>query len=893
MWKYVVLCACAALVGGTTLAVADEDDPSAPATASCQFTLSLDSKGTGRINLTLYGPKSFDLKPKQIENALYPAIGVSLTEVRSQQANMHAMHMLTFTARADDAFPPEDGRLEGSLDLTALGRLVRPLGVRFIVVSVNESEPPRSAPGTRDSYHRAQVSIDDPQPVTFTLGPRRGALTWRGVLLVGLVVGPFALVLFQRRAALRAADPALGWYRFWRWAHWVVLGTWLAWLTLVPALGLDAFVPWGWVGGMSRFLVLRPVAMLLPPWLITVACSAIIQDVFARLSRVPPPPGTIFRRVVASIFTLLLPVLLALIGLFVLAEVGWRAGVLWLGAALALRLIASRLASRGEDLTPYAVTEGDLFNRISELARLAGVTLQQIMVIPTGKMPQANAAAVLGGSVMFTDHLLRNLTRREVDAVAAHELAHLKYRHPGWLVVLFLVAMILPALARPALPHWWQDSWMQHLPVGLMLAMVVYYYVMRRFEFQVDAYAAWLTGDPEAMITGLVKIHRLSLMPMQWGKWEEGMLTHPSTSDRLESIARQNGVSSRRLQEIVGASEGAGEHYSVPERDPGEDTIFSTEFRQKSIFRITWTLILTALLMPALIAAIVWWVGIEGTTRWVVLVGGVLLTSAALAVWNNYLPVRGYPYVRGRLREKLTLQGLDPDAQGGIFVSFAPDRTLRIYEGYTNWDFGYLFLLGDRLCYVGERTRFALSREQIVGVRLGPGMPRWRPVPYLYVDWQDPVRGTSGTFNLRAGDVRSMTELHRMIVVLKERLESWHKEENTTTDVPASLAELSAPDIPKVASIPVRAAVQPAGMIQQAILLVVLGGGLALLLGLPFGLAHGALAWYIPAVAIACLWFGIIPLLCWHRDEEEPKQPSPATKEIPVAEPSHSTEARE
>src|SRR5262249_34882173 len=221
----------------------------------------------------------------------------------------------------------------------------------------------------------------------------------------------------QRRAALRAghADAAAAWYRFWRWAHWVTLGTWMVWLTAVPAFDLDAVVHHFWPGGMGRFVTLRWLVTLVPPWLVTVVCSALAHEVFAHLARAPQPPEAILRRAGRGVLTTLLPLLLAVVGLFACVDQSYRAGAAWLGAALALRVVARRLTRVEGDLTPHAVSSGELRDRIFELANLAGVRLRQLFIVPPGKMPQANAFAVVGGNVLITDHLLANLTRREVD----------------------------------------------------------------------------------------------------------------------------------------------------------------------------------------------------------------------------------------------------------------------------------------------------------------------------------------------------------------------------------------------------------------------------------------------------------------------------------------------
>jgi len=64
---------------------------------------------------------------------------------------------------------------------------------------------------------------------------------------------------------------------------------------------------------------------------------------------------------------------------------------------------------------------------------------------------------------------------------------------------------------------------------------------------------------------------------------------------------------------------------------------------------------------------------------------------------------------------------LDFVDQMAMLVAFLPDATARFYVSSYDWDSGYLFLRKDRLCYVGDQTRFALRSDQVRAVRLGAG----------------------------------------------------------------------------------------------------------------------------------------------------------------------------
>src|SRR5689334_25410480 len=130
------------------------------------------------------------------------------------------------------------------------------------------------------------------------------------------------------------------------------------------------------------------------------------------------------------------------------------------------------------------------------------------------------------------------MSKREVDAIAGHELTHLKHSHPAKLQMAMLAAIFAPMgmglfkaffglpimlLLRAGvkfpiaaitgfysmqgtLSDWGLDS-----AIVLVLAFAGVYAMSRRFERQADAGAVVLTKDPEAMITALLKLNALNL----------------------------------------------------------------------------------------------------------------------------------------------------------------------------------------------------------------------------------------------------------------------------------------------------------------------------------------------------------------------------------------------
>src|SRR5205807_6961390 len=142
----------------------------------------------------------------------------------------------------------------------------------------------------------------------------------------------------------------------------------------------------------------------------------------------------------------------------------------------------------------------------------------------------------------------------------------------------------------------------------------------------------------------------------------------------------------------------------------------------------------------------------------------------------------------------LGAEGLTPEAWGGKLVGLSPGPLLRVYDRFFDWDFGFLVLAGDRLSYLGERTRFALTREQIKEVSLGPGPPGGRR--RLYVVWRDEARGAGGTFQLSSGELRWVWWPARGGSDLAARLRQWQGQQAGPGDVPGPLRQPTSPDLP-------------------------------------------------------------------------------------------------
>lgn len=216
-----------------------------------------------------------------------------------------------------------------------------------------------------------------------------------------------------------------------------------------------------------------------------------------------------------------------------------------------------------------------LYDRVERLSARADVATPRLLV---ADMEAPNALAVgspSNGAVVLDRGLFRLLGAAEVEAIIAHEMAHLE-SHDGLvqtvaysavqMVVGLVMVALLPALllltgvtrglawirGRPLSvgPVGRLRRWLGHTVAAVLvvLTLVVRAHSRRR-EFAADDRAVELTGDPLALARALRTIERAStpgglLAPLYVHGDEEGPLTrllstHPPMDERVERLRRQ------------------------------------------------------------------------------------------------------------------------------------------------------------------------------------------------------------------------------------------------------------------------------------------------------------------------------------------------------------------
>ncbi len=230
------------------------------------------------------------------------------------------------------------------------------------------------------------------------------------------------------------------------------------------------------------------VAIVLVPLAGVLAWGELVERLARAAVAQAPPPGSPVHGLVALIGSWLVE---ARAGAWIVAGVQ-LAGGLMLFALIPLAL------RRIWDTVPLAA--GPLRDRLLGVCTDHAVRVRDLLVWRTsGTMVNG---AVMGFHararfILFTDALLDLLHQDHLEAVTAHEVAHIRLRHLAWLVVSVMASALATALVVSVVV---QRAWAGLVPEELLglvalvpsaaAALLGFGYVSRRFEWQADAFAA-------------------------------------------------------------------------------------------------------------------------------------------------------------------------------------------------------------------------------------------------------------------------------------------------------------------------------------------------------------------------------------------------------------------
>jgi Zn-dependent protease with chaperone function len=689
-----------------------------------------------------------------------------------------------------------------------------------------------------------------PAPHVAPLSPAEWAL--QALLLALALGGPLALAAWLRVRAIRVLtrDADAAWFGYARIAQWVILAGWLAWFAaLSPSPLMRPMVP-----ALSRLGVPLAIAAMcllcaLPPALLSLAIQALVHDVRRRAQATQLTLAEALRVAVWQMAATLVPIALVIVGAVAMV---WRQaglGLMGLVAALLTRLWLLRRALASLGVTPQSVTSGPLRDRIFELAARAGVRLKQLYVMPMARLQGANAFAVSNGTVMLTDVLLAQLSEREVLAVMAHEVAHLKHKHPQKIAQTGMFTLIFPLLVFETLAMMRVTPFILAVAIPAVCSLLATLVVRRRFEYQADAAAIELCHDPEALITGLVRISALNRVPLHWSRWAEHSLSHPSTRRRIARIAEGAKLAPERVESLLHAPPAGEAHFEFP-RALEAGRLFTTSWKMRTSLNLSLLMIALQTAVPALVVRAVRELGPPLGSHLGAILAAALTASLAIVLAVDWLSVAPARSLERRMAARLAGIGLRMHELDARFVGLSPGREPRVYEHSGDWDLGFVVRLGDRLCYFGEEARFALERARVQDVRLGAGLPGWIAAPRVIVSWRD-HSGEIHQFSLRPARVHSLAATARASRALEAELRGWLGGAPAPSEV--ALAPSGDPPTGAVTSISPRELAAARTLPRAIVMLLLFTGAIGAALGLPMSFAAPGMLDALVAAALVQL----------------------------------------
>lgn len=686
-----------------------------------------------------------------------------------------------------------------------------------------------------------------------------------------LLVAPVVLILVIRRRSLQLAgkDATAAWFGYWRVHRWIAEGIWVAWIIAFSVFSVETFV--AFLAGQSQPFA-DALLLFVPPGIVSFLCQYLARPLWLEVRGVAWNRREMLVKGFWEHAAAILPLVFIIIGI---GSIGRHTGtsLLWFAAAVVMKLFGTWMHGKISKAIPRPLHSGDLREKVIETAHRAGVKIQQVFLMPSKRLQMGNAFAMQGGRVMITDYLLERLTKRETDCVMAHEIGHVKMRHAvllSWISILVLFVVFNVALwgAVTILPSFlmnaaqagseaflafqgWFNEYL-HFPLAFLFAVLVRYFLSRRFERSADEFATLVTGDPESMIRALVKLSKMNLMLISWGNWDERLSTHPSTLRRAKAIAYRHRIDDERVRQLLEtpASRDESEGYAVPDEAASADIVYTTEFRTQKALVITLLVMLTLSTAPLLWGRFVRSSGLPPSALW----AGLVLMPLVLLAVVNYASLLGYGKMKKGMRQKASRAGFVPGDGPCWFVGLSPEEHPRIYEGHTVWDIGFLKATANCLIYRGDRVGFRIPRDRVTSVSKGVSFPTWFGIAETYLRWTE--NGQERVVHFHSIDGRSMTAIAKRSKSLLLDLASWKDGRLPAGEGTAAEDALGPPVLPDVKGIHPRQALTAKAFCTSLVFVALLIFGISGLFSL-----DSSLSWYGFGLGSWSLLFANMPAM--------------------------------
>jgi len=695
-----------------------------------------------RVHIDLNGEATFQQWPPKTAQGLGPAVAQALNCLNITQdepgsaSDFRCTHALLHRGLALEAvlnLAPIAHRLEPT-DVIELSVDTPLLG--FDQASANMNENPRRIRIIRTTHFQAS---SPPSPIHLQFGFRPGQLAAVYLPLAALALAFILISAFFSRASLAGLARSL-----------ILLGT-ILWM------GASALLQAG--APIRVFLYGTPfanfAALILEFWppLVCVATGIACghRNSADRSNRAKF--SQIFWR-----FAIIPLILTCVVGaLPSMTTNNWLNAALWL-IAPPLYALMRRASIRATARTSVReITSGEMKDRVAALAAKAGRPTAKLYISYSSESQVAAAFALPGKSLFMTAALVRSLSKREVDAVAAHELAHFAHSSRGPFMALGIAMALFETSVRDLLlPS------SSALPVAMLLPVTVFFLTMRQArkrEFAADASAAALLGAPQPMISSLAKVSRNNKSPLTINAAAEWFSSHPSIEKRIQAIATAWRLPAPEVMALC-ENNAPVDSYELPAEQPGK-TLFTATL-QKNIAGISgWSVLILACIFGLSVPYVLLKSAGPGP---IPLAAGILLACILTKAIAAFTMAASYHRLQRKLAAKL-------DVRGQI-VGLAIDNQPRLYGGRRFSDAGLLWFEGGRLRYRSEQIVIELNPADVVDVTMVPASPsNWlRLVPM--VRFRSPVSDEGASSNVDAFILHPLSWLPGRNRLLKS-IERW------------------------------------------------------------------------------------------------------------------------
>jgi STE24 endopeptidase len=356
------------------------------------------------------------------------------------------------------------------------------------------------------------------------------------IALILLIVGGWLSWCRRRLARGRSTRLILAADRVLHFARWLMLADYAAAVLLAGWLRTVRSVVGDLVLVDELLTMLPPILGAAALWWLHYPVERTLREalLMRRLDLgkpVHPIPGRwryVFRQVRMHILLLLVPILLILgaaesVRLLLTRLPGgplpeWVGDVATFLVGVGVFIFAPLMARVLLSVRP--LPEGPVRDDLQDICGRHRVRVREFLLWGTdGSMMNAAVMGLIGPLryVLLTDALIETMTRRQVQAVMAHEVGHVRRHHMPWMVLSLLAVLLLSGmlvslpflLSEPLQVRWDVRTapWVDGVATGVaaLLALVVFGWISRRFERQADTFAVQhlsRTGDEEAAVPG-------------------------------------------------------------------------------------------------------------------------------------------------------------------------------------------------------------------------------------------------------------------------------------------------------------------------------------------------------------------------------------------------------